>query len=168
MFDELSREELEGMLHDAALNWLAHDGLWFLAVEAEDGMDTAVKLDAEAWSSFTIIEAKRIMKRHGIEQGGGIPALAKALGYRLYALINEQEIEFVNEQKMIFRMLTCRVQVTRRRKGLADFPCKPVGKVEFSKFAETIDPRIRTRCLECPPDDVGDHYCSWEFTLADE
>lgn len=33
MFEPFSREDLEGMLRDAALNWLAHDGLWFLAVE---------------------------------------------------------------------------------------------------------------------------------------
>ena len=28
MFEEFSRQDLEGMLRDAALNWLAHDGLW--------------------------------------------------------------------------------------------------------------------------------------------
>ena len=32
-FEQCSREELEGMLSDFAKNWLAHDGLWFQAVE---------------------------------------------------------------------------------------------------------------------------------------
>ena len=121
--DDLSREELEGMLQDAARNWLAHDGLWFQAVEKKAGMDTPVELDAEAWSTFTVIEAKRIMKRHRIEPGGGIPALAKAPGRRLCALINEQEIAEQTDTRLLFRMNRCRVQDARKRKGLPDFSC---------------------------------------------
>ncbi len=40
---EYSKEELIGFLEDAAKNWLAHDGLWFLAVEGEFDLDTAIK-----------------------------------------------------------------------------------------------------------------------------
>jgi hypothetical protein len=167
MFDEFSREELEGMLHDAALNWLAHDGLWFLAVEEKFGLDAAMKLDGVAWESFTAIEAKRIMKRHRIPAGGGIPALAKALGKRLYSFINRQEIVEQTTGRLVFRMNNCRVQSARKRKGLPDFPCKPVGIIEYSGFAKTIDPRIETKCLGCPPDNhPEDWYCTWEFTLA--
>jgi hypothetical protein len=165
-FSRFSREDLEGMLEDAALNWLAHDGLWFLAVEERFGMPAAIDLDAKAWESFTVIEAKRIMKRHGIAPGGGIPALARALGLRLYALINEQQIVEQTEDRLVFRMDECRVQSARRRKGLPEFPCKPVGRVEYSGFARAIDPRIETRCLGCPPDpEPRDWYCGWEFTL---
>jgi hypothetical protein len=166
MFDDISREELEGMLHDAALNWLAHDGLWFLAVEKKFGLDAAIELDAVVWGSFTAIEAKRIMKRHGIAPGGGIPALARALGKRLYSFINRQEIVEQTYTRLVFRMNDCRVQSTRKRKGLPDFPCKPVGIVEFSGFAKTIDPRLETRCLGCPPDPHPEEwYCAWEFTF---
>ena len=167
MYDELTREELEGMLHDAALNWLAHDGLWFLAVEDRFGMEAAIELDGRAWEQFTVIEAKRIMKRHGIGPGGGIPALAKALGKRLYALVNRQEIVEQTESRLVFRMNDCRVQSTRHRKGLPDFPCKPVGIIEYREFAKTIDPRIETRCLSCPPDPHPEGwFCAWEFLLV--
>ncbi len=169
MLDGIERARLEGMLHDAALNWLAHDGLWFLAAEDRFDMETAIQLDAEAWKSFTVIEAKRIMKRHGIEPGGGIPALAEALGYRLYALINIQEIVEQEEHRLVFRMNDCRVQSARKRKGLPDFPCKPVGLIEYEGFARTIDERIQTRCLGCPPDPHPEEwYCAWEFTLPEE
>ena len=43
MFEELSREELESMLRDAALNWLAHDGLWFQAVDNTLGLEKAIE-----------------------------------------------------------------------------------------------------------------------------
>jgi len=161
-----SKEELIGLLEDAAKNWLAHDGLWFLAVEEAFDMDTAIRLDARAWEQFSAIEARRIMKRLGLEPGGGLEALKKALQYRLYAYINRQEIVEVDEHRFIFRMNECRVQSARKRKGLPDFPCKPVGIVEYSVFARTIDPRIKTRCIACPPDPhPPEYWCAWEFTL---
>jgi hypothetical protein len=166
---QLSKEELIGLLEDAAKNWLAHDGLWFLAVEAEFDMDTAIELDAKAWERFTVIEAGRIMKRLGIEPGGGIPALKKALQFRLYSHLNTQEILDVDERTIFFKMNECRVQAARQRDGRPDFPCKPVGLVEYAGFARTIDPRFRTRCTACPPDPHPDEYwCAWEFALADE
>ena len=69
----------------------------------------------------------------------------------------------------MFRMNKCRVQDARKRHGLKDFPCKSVGIVEYSTFARTIDPRLKCRCVACPPDDHPDQwYCSWEFTLEDD
>lgn len=165
--DELSTEQLRATLQDAAKLWLAHDGLWFQAVERAHGMDDAIARDAEAWERFTVIEARRIMKRLGMEPGGGLDALARALDGRLYALLNRQQTERHGE-RLVFRMQSCRVQVARQRKGLSDFPCKPVGLVEYAGFARTIDARIHTRCLCCPPDEhPDDHFCAWEFTLGD-
>ncbi|MGD1995686.1 MAG: DUF6125 family protein [Anaerolineae bacterium] len=166
---EHSKEELIDMLEDAAKNWLSHDGLWFLAAERQFGIETAIELDRQAWEQFTVIEARRIMRRHGIEPGGGLEALQQALGYRLYAYINVQEFIRTDERTLVFRMNSCRVQAARKRKGLPDFPCKPVGLVEYANFASTLDPRIRTRCIACPPDPHPDEYwCAWEFTLEED
>jgi hypothetical protein len=164
-----SKEELIDLLEMAAKNWLAHDGLWFLAAEGAFDMETAIELDRQAWERFTVIEARRIMRFLEIDPGGGIPALKKALRYRLYAHINEQEIIDLDERTFVFRMNECRVQVARQRKGLPDFPCKPVGLVEYGKFASTIDLRFQTRCITCPPDPHPEGYfCAWEFTLTEE
>lgn len=164
---DMSREELIELLEDAAKNWLAHDGLWFQAVEKKFNLKTAIEMDRNAWEKFTVVEAKRIMKRLGIQSGGGLEALEQALKFRLYARINEQEFISKSPDRAVFRMNKCRVQDARKRKGLADFPCKSVGIVEYSGFAETIDPRIQTRCLACPPDPHPESYwCAWEFTLS--
>ena len=167
IFSHLRRERLEGMLLDFAKNWLAHDGLWFQAVEKQFGMQKAIELDKEAWEAFTVIEAKRIMKQHRIPDDGGLEALKKALGYRLYAVLNEQEISDETENSFEFRMVDCRVQSARSRKGMELFPCKSVGIVEYEGFARTIDPRIETECLVCPPDkDSGPGcYCGWRFSI---
>lgn len=163
---DLSKEELLELLRDGALNWLAHDGLWFRAAEERFGMDVAMDLDREAWRSFTVIEAKRIMKRLGMAPGGGIPALVRALGYRLYARINEQEVVEESPAHCVFRMKTCRVQDARKKQGLPDFPCKSVGVVEYGEFARTIDERIETTCRSCPPDPKPpEAWCVWEFRI---
>jgi hypothetical protein len=154
------------MLEDAAKNWLAHDGLWFLAVERAHDMPTAIELDRRAWEQFTVIEAKRIMKRQGISPGSGLEGLKKALGFRLYAYLNEQEIVEETATSFVFRMNRCRVQTARHRDGRPDFPCKSVGIVEYANFARTIDERIKTECICCPPDDHPDTYfCAWKFTV---
>jgi hypothetical protein len=165
---KFNKEQLIDMLEDAAKNWLAHDGLWFQAVEGKYDIEAAIELDAKAWERFTVIEARRIMKRHGIVEGGGLPALEQALKLRLYAHINEQSAIWVNKHTLRFEMNDCRVQSTRKRKGLPDFPCKTVGLVEYAGFAQTIDPRIKTRCIACPPDPHPEtFFCAWEFSIED-
>ena len=164
---KLSKEELIEYIEDLSKNWLAHDGLWFLAVEKKFGLETAIELDREAWKTFTIIEAKRIMKRFGIPENGGLEGLKKAVKYRLYSNINVQEIKDASEHGFTFQMSDCRVQAARKRKGLSDFPCKRVGIVEYTNFAKTIDPRIQTECVACPPDPHPDEFwCCWKFSLT--
>ncbi len=165
-FDELSREELIRIIEIHAKSWLAHDGCWFLAAEEKLGMETAIELDKKSWERFTVVEASRIMEAFEIPAAGGLPALAEALKYRLYATVNDQDIKLPSPEKLIFTMKKCRVQSARRRKNLPDFPCKPVGIVEYTGFARTVDPRIKTRCIHCPPDRHDkDLYCQWEFTI---
>ncbi len=162
----MSREELLRALEMFAKNWLAHDGCWFLAAEERFGMEVAIELDAASWKRFAAVEARRIMTTFDIPTGGGLPALEKALSLRSYSLINEQRFEWSDDrQRLRFVMDVCRVQETRRNKGLADFPCKSVGIIEFETFARTVDPRIRTECLHCPPDAPDGKYCGWEFSL---
>ena len=166
LLEELSKEELISIILDDAKNWLAHDGLWFQAVEQRYGIETAIEIDRAAWEKFTVVEAKRIMARLGLAPGGGIPALVECLKHRLYARLNLQESLEVSDTRVVFRMVDCRVQSARKRKGLPDFPCKTVGVVEYAEFARTIDPRIETRCIACPPDPHPEEFwCAWEFVL---
>ncbi len=167
--EDLSRAELVALMADMAKRWLAHDGLWFQAVERAYGLDEAMRLDAEAWRDLTVNEAQRIMRFLHMEPGGGLGALERALRFRLYALVNEQRSERPDSNTLVFQMTTCRVQEARRRKGLPDFPCKAVGIVEYSGFASTIDPRIKTEVIACPPDDTPrDYYCAWRFSIDGE
>ncbi len=163
--EKLSKVELIKLIKVYAKNWLAHDGCWFLAAEEKYGIEAAIELDTKSWNRFAVAEARRIMKEFSIPEKGGLKALERAFGYRMYAAINKQEIEWINDKTMIFRMVECRVQKTRIEKNFPAFPCKSVGTVEFTRFAQTIDSRIRTRCISCPLDPVTNAFCAWEFTI---
>ena len=168
MFEDLPKEKLLKIIDMYAKAWQAMDGAYFLSIEKKRGMEEAIEMDKAAWRIFSPIEAKRIMREFGIEQDGGLEALDEALNYRVYARLNKQSSERVDEKTLIFKMNECRVQVARKRKGLSDFPCKEVGEIEYEEFAKTIDPRIKTRCIACPPDPHPDeYYCAWEFTLEE-
>lgn len=165
-FHSMTRDDLLRALEMFAKNWLAHDGCWFLATEETFGMETALHLDKLAWQRFAVAEANRIMATFNLPQKGGLVALEKALSLRQYTLINSQRTEWSADRKSLrLYMDVCRVQETRRRKGLADFPCKSVGTVEFEVFSRTVDSGIQVACLHCPPDAPEGKYCGWEFTM---
>jgi hypothetical protein len=149
---DMTQQQFREQLAELAKRWLAMDGLWFQAAEQKYGMDAAIELDKEAWRRFSPIEAKRIMKSLGIDPGGGLDALEKCFGYRCYAYINTQEITRPSPDKLVLKMVACRVQDARHRKNMPPFPCKQVGVIEYETFAKTIDPRIEVICLACPPE----------------
>ncbi|HUW85796.1 MAG TPA: DUF6125 family protein [Methanoregula sp.] len=161
-----AQEDVLQALTDAAKNWIAMDGLWFQAVEQAYGMDAALAIDRQVWEQFAVIEARRIKERLSLPENGGLDALEIAFNSRLVSLLNKLEILRPDEKTLIVTTKTCRVQATRTRKGMAQFPCRSVGMVEFPVFARTIDARIVTTCLSCPPETLpGTPYCSWKFTL---
>ncbi len=163
---ELPREKIISLIDAISANWLAGDGLWFQAVEARQEMYTAKRCNDTCWIKFSPFEAVRIKAMLELPDKGGLDALEAALGLRLYSRINIQTTERQGHS-LVFKMVKCRVQDARRRKGLDDYPCKSAGVVEYSSFAQAIDPRIRTDCIACPPDDLpGGWFCAWKFSIA--
>lgn len=149
-----------------AKNWLVNDGVWFQAVENKEGMNEAKRCNDSCWAQFSPVEAHSIREFLGLSEQPGLEGLKKALGYRIYECINTQSITDEQENSFVFQMTKCRVQDARKRKGLSDYPCKSAGLVEYSYFAKTIDKRIRTECIGCPPDNHPEEwYCAWRFVL---
>jgi hypothetical protein len=162
----LPKEKLLALLGDLGRNWLAGDGIWFQAVEARDGIWDAKRCNDSCWVRFSPFEAWSVRRFLNLPEAPGLSGLKQALGFRLYAGINTQSIVEEGPGSLLFRMDDCRVQATRKSKGLPDYPCKSAGLVEYRAFAETIDPRIRTECVACPPDDhPAEWFCAWRFTL---
>jgi hypothetical protein len=166
VLESFSREELISLIEIYSKHCLAMDGVWFQSIEKKLGMDEAMEHDVNIWRAFSRIEAQRIKEFLKLPDNSGIEGLKQALSLRFYANVNEDEMIIPNENELIYRMLDCRVQNARKRKGMEFHPCKPVGVVEYSVFAKEIDSRFECEALSCYPDITDDTCnCSWKFTL---
>ncbi len=163
---QLPAETMQQVLEQVSISWLANDGIWFQAVEQDCGMNDAKRCNDTCWAIFSPVEAESIRHFLKLDRQPGLEGLKQALGLRLYAVINVQSIVEETEDSFVFQMNECRVQAARKRKGLEDYPCKSAGLVEYAYFARTIDPRIKTECIGCPPDDHPEEwFCAWRFTV---
>jgi hypothetical protein len=163
---DLSDDKLDGLIESVAANWLSNDGVWFQAVEFSRGLFDAKRCNDSCWAHFSPFEAWSIRNYLGLPENPGLEGLKTALQFRLYATINKQSIVEETPASFVFRMNECRVQATRKRKGLEDYPCKSGGLVEYTTFAEAIDPAIKTECIGCPPDPHPEGYfCAWKFSI---
>lgn len=163
---DMPREKLMGLIEALGVNWLANDGVWFQSVEFSSGMDDAKRCNDTCWTRFAPFEAWSIKRFLEIPENAGLAGLKKALMFRMYSRVNTQTIVEESENTIRFEMNDCRVQSSRKRKSLPDYPCKSGGTVEYTTFARGVDPRIKTECIGCPPDDHPDEwFCAWRFTL---
>jgi len=159
--------ELIALIRDLAKTWVASDGVWFQAVEAHAGMHVAKEINDRCWANFAALEATKILAFLGLEQGCGLSGLQRALEFRTYSVINAHTTEFLEDGSLLLTFQECRVQNSRRRKKMQDYPCKSAGMIEYSNFAAFIDSRITTECVYCPPDALAaDEYCSWRFAMS--
>jgi hypothetical protein len=163
---DLPDEKMDKLIESVAINWLANDGVWFQSVEFQHGLFDAKRCNDTCWAHFSPFEAWSVRNFLNLPENPGLDGLKQALQFRLYATINKQSIVEETADSFIFQMNDCRVQAARKRKGLEDYPCKSGGLVEYTTFAQAIDPSIKTECISCPPDPhPGDYYCAWRFSI---
>lgn len=165
--EDLSKEELKDLVRIYARNMFALDGVWFQSVEQQDGMEAAMHHDRNAWRRFTETEARRIKKFLGLPDRAGLDGLEQALALRFPALANTG-INMEREGNVLtYKVMDCRVQTARKRKGMAFHPCESAGIIEHRFFAKIIDDRIECETISCYPCVTDpDCACSWRFVLT--
>jgi hypothetical protein len=97
-----------------------------------------------------------------------VPRIMDALRLTSWALDHPSKEITVSEKKATFKVASCHTQLTRLRKGLTEFPCRPVREGYLREFARELNPSVALTCKVCPP---GPHpentWCEWEFTSQD-
>jgi hypothetical protein len=163
----MEKGKLISLINAMSANWLTNDGVWFRTVEDNHDMYTSKRCNDTCWTKYSPVEASIIKSFLHLPEQSGLNGLEQALKFRLYANINEQTIERSGDE-ITLRMVRCLVQKTRRSQGLPDYPCKSAGIAEFETFARTIDSRITTECICCPPDEHPKEWvCAWRFHIPE-
>ena len=76
---EMEEEKLETLIGAVAKNWLVNDGVWFQAVEFDNGMNDAKRCNDSCWAQFSPYEAFAIKKFLKLDDQCGLEGLKKAL-----------------------------------------------------------------------------------------
>jgi len=166
--EELPKETLIELARMYARNWQTLDGLWFGNVEAQYGLEAAIKLDLKNWERQSVVEAERIKKILNLNEGG-LPSVLKVLSLMSWQLASPIfDLAEESPQKIVFYYPRCPVQESRKRQGKQEFPCKTMKLLLLSSIAKVVEPRAAVKCLICPPDPHPDKFwCKWELTLKE-
>jgi hypothetical protein len=168
LISEFPKEKISAYLFLQLRNLWAVDGLYYLGIEEHYGTEIATEIDAKVWAVMGKIEARKLKEFLGISKTD-IPSMMHALLYTSWALdLEDKEVE-IKDEYAIIRNLRCRVQNTRRAKGLLEFGCKQVRHGFLQAFAKEFNPDIIVSCKLCPPDPHPKNlWCVWEFKIKEK
>lgn len=155
---------LEVMMFNNRNTWRV-DGLYFLGIEKALGTENAARIDAEVWNAMGSLEARALKEILDL-QDNNMSAVMEALHYTSWALDQQQKEITMKGDTGILKILSCKTQLTRLKKGLPEFPCKQVRHGYLINFAGEINPEIQCTCAVCPPDPHSENvWCEWHFVL---
>ena len=164
---EMEQDRLIDLLFVQMRNLWTVDGLYFIGIEDKFGTESATEIDRKVWEAMGKIEARRLKENLGLK-GNDIPSVMEALKMTGWSLDLENKEIIVSEDVGIFRNTNCRVQKTRVKKGLGEFPCKMVRWSYLKAFAAELNPNIEVECKVCPPDVHQDNlWCEWVFKIKE-
>ena len=169
--EDLPKETLIKLVKLYSRNWITVDGLWFQNVEDKWGLEAAVEIDFKMWKVNARVEAQRVKEALGDVLDlykGGLFSIFKALNFITWQPAQPFfEVEELSESKLILSHPHCPMQEGRLAKGRPELPCKEIGIVYFEEIAKVFEPRVKVKCLLCPPDPHPPNlWCKWELMLG--
>jgi hypothetical protein len=165
LINDLPKEKLADFIFLHLRNMWAVDGLYYLGIEEKFGTKAATEIDQKVWEIMGKIEARKLKDLLEIKKND-IPSMMKALQHSGWAMDLEDKEIIIENDKGVIRNVKCRVQNTRKKKGLSEFGCKPVRWGFLKSFAQEFNPNIEVDCKVCPPDNHPENlWCEWEFIM---
>ena len=117
------------------------------------------------WQIGSMIEAKRIKKL--LDLGAGLDNVIRAINFMSWSASFGYEYETSGDHA-IWTCMRFPPQEHRVRKGKGEFPCRATFGACFENVAQVVDPRVKVKCLFCPPGPhPDDAWCKGEFFVQD-
>jgi hypothetical protein len=164
ILSKLSKEELLEFIDLQQRNWWNLQNNWMAYMNAQYGMEAAVKGDAHCFTANARVQVHRLKKMFGL--GDGVEALRKAMVLSTIWANGESETRTEGDTRCRVRVTRCDQQLRRLEEGLGELACKPAAMAICEAAAAVINPACQVRCIVCPPDaHPADLWCEWEFEV---
>ncbi len=167
-YRKLSKDQLIELMKIYGRFALTLDGLWFLGVEQQQGIDKAIEVDEEVWRQFGKSEAKNLKKFLMMDVVSKLEDICRI--YLLTSVFGNLGARAeIQGEKCYLSVTNCHPQKARIRKGMGEFPCKSVGIAYFDGFLKELNSDIKYNCIVCPPDEHTEMlWCQWEVRIEGE
>jgi hypothetical protein len=166
LLSKFSKKRLLELFNFQIRNIWRVDGLYFLGIEKEFGTEAASRIDEECWKTMGTLEARQLKEMIRTKEWS-IPRIIGALRLTSWALDQRAKEVEVQKDRAVFRVVRCSTQLTRLRKGLTEFPCRPIREGYLKAFSQELNPSVEVTCRLCPPNPHPENiWCEWEFTRS--
>jgi hypothetical protein len=164
IFEQMDAPELRRYIEFLLWHYRVMDSFWYLAVSERFDEPTADRLNETVWGRIPAMAAKDLVRRFRIGEDG-LAGFVKALRFWPWCILVDYRIR-ETPQEVVISVPACPTQEARTRRGLPEYDCREMHRLEFDSFARQIDPRIETACEFAPPAPRRDGLtCRWRFTL---
>lgn len=166
IFEEMDSVELRQYIRFLLQHYRVMDSFWYIYIAEMFDEATADRINEKVWGKVPALAVKDLLMKFPIT-ARGLEGFVQAMHYWPWHILVGYQIQESLEE-VIITVPSCPTQEARTRRGLAEYACKEMHRLEFESFAQAIEPRIRTECVFAPPDPhPPDMYCKWRFVLQE-